>query len=113
MTAAPRRKALLPLYLVTALSFTTFDVPTDSMGIVERYSMISTYFLAAFAMLYVVGESLPKTDFLTKIDKVIVMTTMSLALNCAATTVIGKVHQHSGQSPSPDDAPCTVPLLTD
>ncbi len=33
-------------------------------------SISCTMFLAAFAVLYVVGESLPKTDFLTAIDQV-------------------------------------------
>jgi hypothetical protein len=48
-----RRKALLPLWLLTALSFTTFDVDTEMKdGIVNRYDLLSTYFLAAFAMLY-------------------------------------------------------------
>eukprot|EP01047_Picozoa_sp_COSAG01_P052080 COSAG01_NODE_5441_length_4262_cov_66.548883_2_plen_516_part_00 len=97
-TATLRRKALFPLYLLTALSFTTFDRPTDDAGIGERYSIISTYFLAAFPILYIVGESCPKTNFLTLIDRIILMTTSTLALNGAATTIIGKVHLHIGES---------------
>ena len=34
------------------------------------HAIAVAFFLAAFAMLYVVGGSLPKTDFLTKIDQV-------------------------------------------
>ena len=30
----------------------------------QRYNTIATYFLAAFSMMYVVGEAMPKTDFL-------------------------------------------------
>ena len=39
----------------------------DAVNLSDRYSTVSAYFLAAFAMLYIVGEALPKTDFLTKI----------------------------------------------
>ena len=74
-------KALLPLYLLTALSMSTFHFNTDNLS--DRTATVSTYFLAAFAMLYVVGASLPKTDFLTKIDTVIVLTTLSLAFTGA------------------------------
>ena len=58
----------MPLYLVTALSFTTFEFEVDDLE--NRNNTVLTTFLAAFAMLYVVGEALPKTDFLTKVDKV-------------------------------------------
>lgn len=61
-------KALLPLYLLTVLSFSSFEF--DVLDLSSRNDTTSTYFLAAFAMLYVVGEALPKTDFLTKVDKV-------------------------------------------
>ena len=49
-------KVLLPLYLVTALSFTAFHYETDDLT--ERSALTSSYFLASFAMLYVVGDSL-------------------------------------------------------
>jgi hypothetical protein len=87
-------KALLPLYMLTALSMATFHFETDNLS--DRTSTISTYFLAAFAMLYVVGAALPKTDFLTKIDTVIVMTTVSLALTGIASLALAKVHKDMG-----------------
>eukprot|EP00039_Didymoeca_costata_P025946 m.14580 g.14580 ORF g.14580 m.14580 type:complete len:377 (-) comp5145_c0_seq1:246-1376(-) len=71
-------KALMPLYLLTILSLSTFYFEVDNLS--DRISTVSTFFLAAFAMLYVVGESLPKTDFLTSIDKVIVITTILLMM---------------------------------
>ena len=42
----------MPLYLTSFMSYSTFDLATDDEGIVNRYSILSTYFLAAFAMLY-------------------------------------------------------------
>mmetsp|Transcript_74685 Transcript_74685/g.211004 ORF Transcript_74685/g.211004 Transcript_74685/m.211004 type:complete len:409 (+) Transcript_74685:64-1290(+) len=71
-------KALLPLYLLTALSMSTFHFEVDNLP--DRTATVATYFLAGFAMLYVVGASLPKTDFLTKIDRIIVITTVLISL---------------------------------
>jgi hypothetical protein len=88
-------KALLPLYLLTALSMTTFQFETDNLE--ARLSQVMTAFLAAFAMLYVVGAALPKTDFLTKIDTVIVLTTVSLAFTGLASSALAQVHHDSGE----------------
>lgn len=51
----------------------------DEIDLSGRTEIVSTYFLSGAAMLYVVGESLPKTDFLTCIDQVIVLTMATLA----------------------------------
>jgi hypothetical protein len=88
-------KALLPLYLLTALSMGTFQFETDNLP--DRTSTVSTYFLAAFAMLYVVGEALPKTDFLTKIDQVIVISTVSLASTGIVSMALAKLHKERGE----------------
>jgi len=82
-------KALMPLYLLTILSFTTFEFDVDDLP--SRNETVSTYFLAAFAMLYVVGESLPRTDFLTKIDVVIVLTTSWLVIIGIVSIVLNRV----------------------
>ena len=83
-------KALLPLYLLTGLAFSAFFFETDNLS--DRNQTVATYFLAAFAMLYVVGEALPKTDFLTKIDKVIVLTTCTLATIGVASCFLYLLH---------------------
>lgn len=88
-------KAMLPLYLLTGLSMTTFHFQTDDLA--SRSDTVSTYFLAAFAMLYVVGDALPKTDFLTKIDVIIVISTVSLALTGAVSLILVSVHEAFGQ----------------
>jgi hypothetical protein len=90
-------KALLPLYLLSALSMTTpFHFETDDLE--ARSSIVSTYFLATFAMLYVVDATLPKTHFLTWIDIVIVVSTVSLALTGIATLTLAKVHAELGKA---------------
>jgi hypothetical protein len=63
-------KVVLPLYFLMAMSFSTFMFEVDELE--QRVNVISTMFLAAFAVLYVVNELVPKTDFLTKIDKLII-----------------------------------------
>jgi hypothetical protein len=87
-------KALLPLYLLTVLSFSTFEFECDNLS--DRNATVATYFLAAFAMLYVVGSALPKTDFLTKIDKVIILTTVSLACVGLAARYLSRVFNNHG-----------------
>ena len=47
-------------------------------------------------MLYVVGESLPKTDFLTKVDVVIVLTTGSLLFIGIGSVALARVHSEYG-----------------
>ena len=44
-----------------------------------------------------VGSDLPKTDFLTKIDQVIVQTTASIALTGVLSLVLHKIHLHLGK----------------
>ena len=49
-------------------------------------------------MLYVVGAALPKTEFLTKIDTVIVMATVSLAFTGLASLVLARMYKDMGET---------------
>ena len=49
------------------------------------------------ALYQVVGSSLPKTDFLTKIDKIVVLSIGTLVLQGLMTKVSKTVHIRSGQ----------------
>lgn len=69
-------KACLPLWLMALMNCTIFIFPTEDFQ--DRIQASSTFFLSTFAMLYVVGEALPKTDFLTKIDWLIVTTIIAV-----------------------------------
>jgi hypothetical protein len=88
-------KVILPLYLVTALSFTAFHFDTEDL--VNRSALTSSYFLAAFAMLYVVGDSLPKTHFLTRVDKLIVSTILTISMSGLLSRAIYSVHVGQGK----------------
>jgi len=81
-------KVLVPVYLVFMLSLATYSLPIDSVD--DRQALIGTYFIAAFAMLHVVGSYLPKTNFLTTIDKTIVLSTVLCAGLGILTPVISR-----------------------
>ena len=85
----------MPLYLLTLLNLASVSAfETDNLS--DRIATTATFFLAAFAMLYVVGSALPKTDFLTRIDLVILLTTCSLAAIGLGSCVIAWLHAHLG-----------------
>jgi hypothetical protein len=49
-----------------------------------------------FAMLYVVGESLPRPDFLTKVDQIITLSTSFLAFQAIAFSGLAHIHEEQG-----------------
>ena len=66
----------------------------DPVNISDRVATTATYFLAAFAMLYVVSDSLPKTSFLTRIDKMIFLSTCNLLVAGIATAMLYVYLEH-------------------
>jgi len=76
-------KVLCPIYLLLLLTMFVFVLEVEACA--DRLSLIITLFLASFAMLYVVEQHLPKTNFLTVIDKVVSLSTVVLV--CAAGAV--------------------------
>ena len=49
-----------------------FSLDDDNLG--ERLANNISLFLSALALLYVVGQDLPKTTFLTAIDRIVIVT---------------------------------------
>ena len=88
-------KVLLPLYLIALYGLSVFFfAPTE---FASRMSISSTIFLAAFAVLYVVNEALPKTYFLTKIDVVIVATLSLIFLTAVETVTVSALARRDGE----------------
>eukprot|EP01048_Picozoa_sp_COSAG05_P018861 COSAG05_NODE_2840_length_2582_cov_1.500201_1_plen_438_part_00 len=83
-------KVLLPLYLLLLITFCNAGHPTDEVG--SRLSFTVTGFLAAFAMLYIVGESLPKAERLTTIDQVITLTTVTICCLGMSSVYVYYIH---------------------
>ena len=79
-------KVLTPVFMLTMLSLHVYMF--DPSNISDRVATTATYFLAAFAMLYVVSESLPKTSFLTRVDKTIFLSTCNLLIAGFTTTLL-------------------------
>ena len=65
-------KVVFPLLLITCLNFMGFSLEDENLG--ERLANNISLFLSALALLYVVGQDLPKTTFLTAIDRIVVVT---------------------------------------
>ena len=63
-------KVVIPLILITCLNFMGFSLET--LG--ERLANNISLFLSAMALLYVVGQDLPHTTFLTAIDRIVLVT---------------------------------------
>ena len=71
-------KVLIPILLLTILSFGVFFFPVDEFQV--RLSFTMSCFLSTFAMLYVVGASLPKgLGVLTNIDWMIMITIFTIS----------------------------------
>uniref|UniRef100_A0A0G4HUB3 Neurotransmitter-gated ion-channel ligand-binding domain-containing protein n=1 Tax=Chromera velia CCMP2878 TaxID=1169474 RepID=A0A0G4HUB3_9ALVE len=64
-------KIVLPLVLSTAFCFSSFFFETENLT--DRNATSLTMFLTTAAVLFVVGSLLPKTSFLTTIDKFVVV----------------------------------------
>ena len=62
-------KVLMPQFSIIVLALTAFGF--DLTDVPSRAGLVSTYFLASFAMLFVIGDSIPKLDFLTCIDTLV------------------------------------------
>ena len=65
-------KVAVPLILITCLNFMGFHLET----IGEKLAYNVSLFLSAQALLYVVGQDLPRTTFLTAIDRIVLITLM-------------------------------------
>lgn len=62
-------KIVVPLCFLAVCSHLIHFLPCSELG--DRLANTFTMFLAAFALLYVVGETVPRVDFLTTIDRII------------------------------------------
>ena len=65
-------KATAPLAVLTTAGHFVHFLPTTELA--DRLNGAFTMFLAAFALLYVVGDHVPRVDFLTTIDRMIFIT---------------------------------------
>jgi hypothetical protein len=92
-------KVLIPLYLIQFLMYTTMYMDTDDIS--GRLGFTVTGFLAAFAMLYIVGQDLPKLDQTTSIDRIINLTTVTIVGLAVGSCRVYHTHKKMCNVPEP------------
>jgi len=73
-----------------------FFLEDDNLG--ERLAHNITLFLSALALLYVVGQDLPKTTFLTSIDRIVVVTLVLIFVTSLHFVFLKKLAEESVSS---------------
>lgn len=73
-------KILIPLIITVLLNLAQIDLPIESLS--DNLQHSGTLFLSTVALLYVVQDELPRTDFQTVIDSIILNTMYTFALSC-------------------------------
>lgn len=84
-------KVLLPLIALTYGSFLLHLVPPQDIQ--DRMNGMFTLFLAAFALLYVITDHLPRLDFLTAIDKAVYLTLGTLLWLGLESWIVYRIHE--------------------
>jgi len=85
-------KVIVPLGLTMMMGTCGFFF--DLSDLEARLNHMTTMLLSTFALIYVVSQDLPKTDFLTKIDIVMLVTMISFVFSGLISVVIDKVNDH-------------------
>jgi hypothetical protein len=90
-------KVTILMWLIVLLSMPTFMYGFDELE--QRVSLVSTMFLATAATLYVVGQDLPKTNHLNRMDKLL-LGTLGIIFGAGAESIaVSLMHTEH-----PDDA---------
>jgi hypothetical protein len=75
-------KALYPTAICGFLAMAALIVPADELG--SRFGILLTLSLTVFAIQWITNDKLPKTSFLTKLDRQIGLTLLFITLLCCA-----------------------------
>lgn len=81
-------KILLPLWLLVLTSCAAFMMETSFEELSGRFEFLTTVLLAIVGFLYIVQESIPKIGFLTVIDKVVILSLITVVLSIFSSVVI-------------------------
>lgn len=85
-------KVMLPLFIITLLEFVIFSFPPEDLE--ARLNITIALLFTTMATNYVVSAEIPKVDFLTSVDKIILMTLIINVLSAAANVISHHAHQH-------------------
>lgn len=84
-------KILLPLWLLVLTSAASFMLEPEELP--GRFEFLTTVLLAIVGFLYIVQESIPKIGFLTVIDKVVILSLITVVLSIFVSVLIER-NQH-------------------
>jgi len=82
-------KVIAPLMMLGVLAFKVFERDVTDIG--GRNGDVATYFLAAFAMLFVVSSMLPFTDYQTRLDYFVTVTVFLIVVIGLEATVANQI----------------------
>lgn len=71
-------KVMLPLWLLVITSVAAYGIEPEELA--SRLEVLVTLLLSAIAFLYIVQESIPKINHLTVIDKVVILSLVTVSL---------------------------------
>lgn len=81
-------KTLFPLYLITTLNLTVYAFSPDNLE--ARLNHCTVLVLTSFATLFVMNGELPKVDYLTSIDKVVILTLFLNVVSAVEAVIVYK-----------------------
>jgi hypothetical protein len=71
-------KIVLLLFMSTSLTFSVYIIPKEDIA--DRLGYIATMFLATGALIFVANDDLPKSQYLTCMDKVVLLSFVEIFL---------------------------------
>ena len=78
-------KIIVPLVVITLLNGFAFAIPVEDLS--DRLAHTVSLYLSSLALLFIVGEELPKTKYRTVIDSVIAVTNGFLVSTCIESVI--------------------------
>jgi hypothetical protein len=103
-------KVLIPLVITVLLNLAQVDLPIDNLSANLQHS--GTLFLSTVALLYVVQDELPRTDFQTVIDSIILYTMYTFAFSCFIAMWAARSYNSGHEDLARRINSCGVPGLT-
>jgi hypothetical protein len=95
-------KIFLPLLVIVAISWVVFWMNREMLG--RRAGVSVTGILTVIAYQFVVSEALPRVSYLTVLDKVLLLSTLTIAATLLESLIVEAVQSRGGDSTRVDRA---------
>jgi len=84
-------KVMLPLWLLVITSVAAYGIEPEELA--SRLEVLVTLLLSTIAFLYIVQESIPKINHLTVIDKVVILSLVTLVLSVLFSFILSRLSE--------------------